>query len=66
MLPVQYVQFLHYVLARNDTSHDNGEKQEPSQLLTISSHLCVVQHDGGVYPLCTHEDDVETVLFIDP
>mmetsp|Transcript_30148 Transcript_30148/g.45972 ORF Transcript_30148/g.45972 Transcript_30148/m.45972 type:complete len:190 (+) Transcript_30148:8-577(+) len=28
--------------------------------------LCVVTSDGGAYPLCIHEDDVETDLFIDP
>lgn len=28
--------------------------------------LCVVRPDQGVYPLCQHEDDVETDLFIDP
>mmetsp|Transcript_18496 Transcript_18496/g.27947 ORF Transcript_18496/g.27947 Transcript_18496/m.27947 type:complete len:173 (+) Transcript_18496:122-640(+) len=31
-----------------------------------SPRLCVVRADGGVDPLCIHEDDVETDLFIDP
>lgn len=31
-----------------------------------SPRLCVVRPDGGVYPLCFHEDDVETDLFVDP
>ena len=31
-----------------------------------SPRLCVVRPDGGVYPLCYHEDDVETDLFVDP
>ena len=32
----------------------------------VNPRLCVVRPDGGVHPLCTHEDDVETDLFIDP
>lgn len=28
--------------------------------------LCVVRPDGTVSPLCQHEDDVETDLFVDP
>ena len=28
--------------------------------------ICVVRPDGGVHPLCLHEDDVETDLFVDP
>lgn len=28
--------------------------------------LCVVRPDGSVSPLCRHEDDVETDLFLDP
>lgn len=31
-----------------------------------SSRLCVVRPDSGVHPLCYHEDDVETDLFVDP
>jgi len=32
----------------------------------IRPRFCVVRPDGGVHPLCYHEDDVETDLFIDP
>mmetsp|Transcript_46331 Transcript_46331/g.68369 ORF Transcript_46331/g.68369 Transcript_46331/m.68369 type:complete len:201 (-) Transcript_46331:515-1117(-) len=28
--------------------------------------FCVVRRDNGVHPLCTHEDDVETDLYVDP
>jgi hypothetical protein len=31
-----------------------------------SPRLCVVGPDNAVLPLCQHEDDVETDLFIDP
>lgn len=40
---------------------DTKDTQAPS-----NPRFCVVRADGGVYPLCTHEDDVETDLFIDP
>jgi hypothetical protein len=30
------------------------------------TRLCVVRPDGTVEPLCLHEDDVETDLFVDP
>jgi hypothetical protein len=33
---------------------------------TSIARLCVVAQDGIVIPLCLHEDDVETDLFIDP
>ena len=41
-----------------DDDSDNDAKNLP--------RLCVVRPDGGVYPLCYHEDDVETDLFVDP
>lgn len=31
-----------------------------------TARLCVVRDDGGVLPLCTRQDDVETDLFADP
>ena len=32
----------------------------------IKPRLCVVRPDATVAPLCQHEDDVETDLFLDP
>ncbi len=32
----------------------------------VSPRICVVKPDKTVYPLCRHEDDLETDLFIDP
>jgi len=33
---------------------------------SLQPRLCAVRPDGGVHPLCIHEDDVETDLFCDP
>lgn len=40
--------------------------EEDSDAPAPAKRLCAVNPDGGVYPLCIHEDDVETDLFIDP
>lgn len=47
-------------ITKSSTSHTDDDSMAPSK------RLCVVNPDGGVYPLCTHEDDAETDLFIDP
>lgn len=47
--------------------NDDDEGNDDSSVTAENSpRLCVVRPDGGVYPLCYHEDDVETDLFVDP
>jgi hypothetical protein len=43
---------------------DNNNKKEPD--MDHGYRFCVVRQDSTVVPLCRHEDDVETDLFIDP
>lgn len=46
------------------TKVDGGD--DNSSTAATLPRLCAVRPDGGVYPLCKHEDDVETDLFVDP
>jgi len=46
------------VAVQRKTADDDDANNKP--------RLCVVTGDGGVYPLCTRADDVETDLFADP
>eukprot|EP00565_Helicotheca_tamesis_P001237 CAMPEP_0185727536 /NCGR_PEP_ID=MMETSP1171-20130828/3195_1 /TAXON_ID=374046 /ORGANISM="Helicotheca tamensis, Strain CCMP826" /LENGTH=239 /DNA_ID=CAMNT_0028396119 /DNA_START=72 /DNA_END=791 /DNA_ORIENTATION=- len=43
-------------------NNNNNNAKAPNPL----PRLCVVRADGSVSPLCRHEDDVETDLFLDP
>ena len=44
-----------------------GDPDSPSAASPSSPpRLCVVRPDNTVFPLCQHEDDVETDLFLDP
>ncbi|CAJ1908333.1 unnamed protein product [Cylindrotheca closterium] len=47
----------------NDLVAVKPDKDDDS---SSKSRLCVVKPDNTVVPLCRHEDDVETDLFIDP
>lgn len=62
---------------RLSSSSENGSDQHENllenDLVSIKvdgkmdvPRLCVVTVDGTIAPLCSHEDDVETDLFIDP
>ena len=53
------------VAIRIPPNDDDGDN-DSSATADSSPRLCVVRPDGGVYPLCYHEDDVETDLFVDP
>jgi hypothetical protein len=46
-------------LSATKEGSDSQKHQQPTR-------LCVVRQDCTVLPLCQHEDDVETDLFIDP
>ena len=55
------------------STHALSDKYLENDLVAVSendssdcSRLCVVRPDNTVVPLCQHEDDVETDLFIDP
>jgi len=50
-------------LSSDDEDNDDGSKSSSQER---PSRLCVVRQDLTVVPLCRHEDDVETDLFIDP
>lgn len=39
---------------------------KPPEPSDSNPRLCVVRPDGTILPLCRHEDDVETDLFVDP
>ena len=45
------------LLVKDETSSDND---------ISTTRLCVVRPDATVAPLCRHEDDVDTDLFVDP
>jgi len=47
-------------------SKDGDDAPSTTKTTCIRPRFCVVRPDGGVDPLCYHEDDVETDLFIDP
>jgi hypothetical protein len=51
------------VPARLLASNDVEEKKEKASTTT---RFCVVRPDATVAPLCRHEDDVDTDLFVDP
>ena len=63
---------LHRVLSDSYLENDLVAVKIPSRLSTSDSQnqqptrFCVVRQDCTVLPLCQHEDDVETDLFIDP
>ena len=48
---------------KNSNSNNKNDGQDDD---LISPILCVVHPDSGIHPLCTHEDDNETDLFIHP
>eukprot|EP00957_Ditylum_brightwellii_P156240 11891733-Ditylum_brightwellii.AAC.1 len=45
----------------NNNNNDDDDDAPPPK-----PRLCVVRADATVAPLCRHEDDVETDLFLDP
>ena len=45
---------------------DNDDDDDDDMNVVTSPRICVVKPDKSVYPLCRHEDDLETDLFIDP
>mmetsp|Transcript_14186 Transcript_14186/g.17919 ORF Transcript_14186/g.17919 Transcript_14186/m.17919 type:complete len:231 (-) Transcript_14186:161-853(-) len=49
-----------------DSGAEGEVEGELSSSPSLSPILCVVRPDGGVHPLCTHEDDNENDLFIYP
>lgn len=50
-------------LVKNDNDNNDNDSTDSQQ---YSHRLCVVRYDGSVSPLCQHEGDVETDLFLDP
>ena len=53
----------------DDDDDDEAEEEgggSTAGTTTATSRLCVVRPDQTVVPLCVHEDDVETDLWIDP
>lgn len=54
----------HRVLSSNYLENDLVAVQKPDGV--SSPRLCVVRPDNTVAPLCRHEDDVETDLYLDP
>jgi len=51
-------------LSNNYLENDLVAVQKPDGI--FSPRLCVVRPDSTVMPLCRHEDDVETDLYLDP
>jgi hypothetical protein len=45
---------------------NNNENNNEQDTDNYGYRFCVVHRDATVVPLCRHEDDVETELFIDP
>ncbi|KAL3944863.1 MAG: hypothetical protein SGBAC_001065 [Bacillariaceae sp.] len=55
-----------YVFALSDNYLESDLVAVKLEKDAANSRLCVVKPDNTVVPLCQHEDDVETDLFIDP
>jgi hypothetical protein len=49
-----------------DKGSNNSYSKEEESDMNHGYLFCVVRQDATVVPLCLHEDDVETDLFIDP
>ena len=58
-LPIEYTSIIMGDDNNNNNNNDSSEK-------CTSPILCVVRPDGGINPLCIHEDDNENDLFIHP
>jgi len=50
----------------NNNNNNNNNDDDDDDAPPPKPRLCVVRADATVAPLCRHEDDVETDLFLDP